>query len=109
MADQVRIVDDVLQGFFDNLEGQGILGCIDLIVLADHGMAPSPPGEQFFIMNDYVPNILNDARIYDGVFPTIRPKLDTEGNEKTQILLHRLYTLNISILLNVSVHEFRSI
>jgi ectonucleotide pyrophosphatase/phosphodiesterase family protein 1/3 len=61
------------------LEGAGILGCIDLIVLADHGMAPSPPGEKFLIMDDYVPNILNDAKIYDGVFPTIRPKLDTEG------------------------------
>lgn len=61
------------------MEGAGILGCVDLIVLADHGMAPSPPGEKFLIMDDYVPDILNDARIYDGVFPTIRPKLDTEG------------------------------
>lgn len=79
VADQVKSVDHELQLLFDMLEGAGILGCIDLIVLADHGMAPSPPGEKFLIMDDYVPNILNDARIYDGVFPTIRPKLDTEG------------------------------
>ncbi|KAI9555247.1 hypothetical protein GHT06_017762 [Daphnia sinensis] len=78
VADQVRIVDQELQALFDNMEQVGILGCVDVIVLADHGMAPSPPGEKFLIMNDYVPNILNDARIYDGVFSTIRPKLDTE-------------------------------
>ena len=42
-------------------------------------MAPTPPGEQFLILNDYVPNIGNDSRIYDGVFPTIRPNNDTEG------------------------------
>ncbi|EFX89997.1 hypothetical protein DAPPUDRAFT_190022, partial [Daphnia pulex] len=78
VADQIKSVDQELQILFDMLEGAGILGCIDLIVLADHGMAPSPPGEKFLIMDDYVPNILDDARIYDGVFPTIRPKLDTE-------------------------------
>lgn len=61
------------------MEQAGILGCVDLIVLSDHGMAPSPPGEKFLIMDNYVPNILNDARIYDGVFSTIRPKLGTEG------------------------------
>lgn len=73
---------------FDKIEAAGILGCIDVIVLADHGMAPSPPGKQFFIMNDYVPNIAKDARIYDGVFPTIRPKLDTEGNRALEKLPH---------------------
>lgn len=65
--------------FFSYLEEAGILGCVDVIVLADHGMAPSPTGEKFLILNDYVPNISNDARIYDGVFPSIRPYLDTEG------------------------------
>lgn len=77
--DQIKIVDDQLAFLLNNLEQKGILGCIDIIVLSDHGMAPTPPGEQFLILNDYVPNIGNDARIYDGVFPTIRPNNDTEG------------------------------
>jgi hypothetical protein len=31
---------------------------------------------------------LNDARIYDGVFPTIRPKLDTEGERNVWFFLY---------------------
>lgn len=79
LVDQIRNVDDQLAFLLDNLEQQGILGCLDIVVLSDHGMAPTPPGEKCLILNDYVPNIANDARIYEGVFPTIRPNNDTEG------------------------------
>lgn len=80
MADQIQTVDREIEVLFNNLDEAGILGCIDVIVLADHGMAPAPTGEKFLILNEYVPNISKDARIYDGVFPSIRPYLDTEGS-----------------------------
>ena len=64
----------------EKLEEVGILGCVDLIVLSDHGMASTPLGEKFLLLDDYVPNIGNDTLIYDEVFPAIRPKNDSKGN-----------------------------
>lgn len=77
--EQIREVDQQIQNLLTNLEQEGILGCVNLIILADHGMASTPPGEQFLIMEELVPNITKAARIYDGVIPSIRPHLDTEG------------------------------
>lgn len=79
MNDQIRRVDNEVKVFFSNLEQAKILGCVDVIILADHGMAPAPEGEKFVVMSDYVPDIKSSARIYDGVLPSIRPYLDTEG------------------------------
>lgn len=72
-------MDKEVQVLFDNMQKAGILGCVDVIVLSDHGMAPAPAGEKFLIMENYVPDIVSSSRIYDGVLPNIRPHLDTEG------------------------------
>ena len=63
----------------ESLEQAGILGCIDLIILSDHGMAPTPLGEKFLLLDDYVPNIGNDTIIFDEVFPAILPRNDSKG------------------------------
>ena len=72
-------MDQEIKFLLDGLEKEGILDCINIIVLADHGMAPSPNGTQIYLMENLVPGISNQARIYDGVGPTIRPNVDTEG------------------------------
>lgn len=85
MNDQIRRVDNEVQVLFDNMQKAGFLGCVDVIVLADHGMASAPSGEKFLILENYVPDIASSSRIYDGVLPNIRPHLDTEG------MLHVLF------------------
>jgi len=95
--DEIFRVDQEVKFLLDGLEQEGILGCIDIIVLADHGMAPSPNGTQFYLMENLVPGISNQARIYDGVGPNIRPYVDTEGifikRKSSQLfsILHFLY------------------
>lgn len=79
VVEQIQRVDREVQVLFDNLQVAGILGCVDVIVLSDHGMAPAPEGEKFLIMENYIPDIVSSSRIYDGVLPQIRPYLDTEG------------------------------
>ena len=79
MDDVIRDVDNQVQYLLDLMEKEGILGCVDLMVVADHGMANTPVDEQFVLLEDLVPNIKKDARIYEGTVPTIRPNQDTEG------------------------------
>lgn len=90
MNDEIFRVDQEVKFLLDGLEQEGILGCIDIIVLADHGMAPSPNGTQFYLMENLIPGISNQARIYDGVGPNIRPNVDTEG-----IFIKRLQLFSI--------------
>lgn len=92
MAEQIQRVDGEVQFLFTAMEQSGIIGCVDVIVLSDHGMAPAPPGEKFLLMNNYVLDIVKSARIYDGVFPSIRPYLDTQG---TSIQNAKYYSTDI--------------
>lgn len=80
MGEQITRVDLQLQALLNGLEQRGQLGCVDIVVLADHGMAATPFGEYVVIMEPFVPDLLSTTRIYDGVFPNIRPNTDTQGD-----------------------------
>ena len=95
-------MDEEVKFLLDSLEQEGILGCIDLVVMSDHGMASSPPGEKFLLMEDFIPNISNQARIYDGVVPSIRPNLDTEGMH-----ISLIYCSLFEFMENISYSLFR--
>ena len=55
---------------------------VNIIVLADHGMAEASP-EKAVNLTDYVPNILDYTKyISYGAFTTLKLKDQSEGKEK---------------------------
>ena len=80
VTDMIQQVDQQIEYLLDQMRNESILGCINLIILADHGMASTPYGKQVVSLNKLMPNITSIARIYDGIIPSIRPHKDTEGS-----------------------------
>ena len=80
---KLRRVDHMLQRLLDGLEERELLPCVNLIVLADHGMASSAGIPHNNIkLTDYIPNIYDVAYTYNGAFPRIDSKNKSEGEEK---------------------------
>lgn len=73
----------MLQRLVDGLEESGLRPCVNLIVLADHGMASSVGLPDHVIkLVDYIPNIYDVAYTFTGAFPRIDPKNKSEGEEE---------------------------
>lgn len=79
MDEAILKVDREIQYLLDGMKREGILGCVDMMVLADHGMASTPAGKQSLILEELIPNITTNARVYDEINPSIRPHKDTKG------------------------------
>lgn len=80
MDTQLQYVDQMLKRLVDGLTELAILDCVNLIILADHGMASSVGIPDYVIkLADYIPNIFDLAYTYTGAFPRIDPKNESEG------------------------------
>lgn len=85
MDEQLLYVDQMVQRLVDGLTGLGIIDCVNLIVLADHGMASSVGIPDYVIkLADYIPDIYDLAYTYTGAFPRIDPKNESEGEHKNE-------------------------
>ncbi|CAL4097065.1 unnamed protein product, partial [Meganyctiphanes norvegica] len=71
--DQLMHVDGMIQRLTQGLMDQGHAGCVNIIIIADHGMATSGDGTSFK-MTDYIANISDAAYTYPGAFSRINPK-----------------------------------
>ena len=78
--DQIVNVDQQIEALLQGMEESGILGCVDVMIVSDHGMASTPEEPNVLVLNDYVPDLPSTARVYDGVLPTIRPYNDSQGH-----------------------------
>lgn len=81
MNEQLQYVDQMLQRLVDGLEEKKLLPCVNLIILADHGMASSV-GLPVIKLKDYIPDIYDAAFTYTGAFSRISPKNKSEGKEE---------------------------
>ncbi|XP_069167904.1 venom phosphodiesterase-like isoform X2 [Procambarus clarkii] len=71
--DQLVYVDQMLARLLDGLEVLGLASCVNVIVLADHGMVESQVMASVIKLADYVPDIANTATVFTGAFSRIRP------------------------------------
>ncbi|XP_050729429.1 venom phosphodiesterase-like [Eriocheir sinensis] len=79
---KLEYVDRILQRLVDGLTERGIFECVNLIVLADHGMASSVGLPDHVIkLVDYIPDIDDLANIYTGAFPRIDLKNESDAAE----------------------------
>lgn len=76
--EQLIRVDLQMKRLLDGLEAAGLISCVNIILVADHGMAPSGP-EYVIKLSEYIPDISDEAYTFTGAFTRIDPKNDSEG------------------------------
>lgn len=69
---QLETVDELLNILMSNLYETGIHNCVNMIILADHGMSPQSCDRDVSLKN-YYPNITN-MLMFNGVFGQIFPQ-----------------------------------
>ncbi|XP_063883864.1 venom phosphodiesterase-like [Scylla paramamosain] len=80
---KLQYVDQMLQRLVDGLEERELLSCVNLIILADHGMASSVDLPDYVInLKDYIPDIYDAAYTFTGAFSRIDPKNKSEEVEQ---------------------------
>lgn len=65
------------------MAAKGILGCVDIIVVSDHGMASVPMNRNVVKLEEMVKDVASSAFCYDcaeGLTPTLRPINDSKSN-----------------------------
>ncbi|XP_050711522.1 venom phosphodiesterase 2-like [Eriocheir sinensis] len=73
-------VDDMVARLVKGLQARKLLDCVNLLILADHGMAEA--GQSRVIrLDQYIPNVENRTRFWDGIFGRMTP---LDGSEKTK-------------------------
>lgn len=83
MDAELEYLDQILLRLVDGLTQLGILDCVNLIVLADHGMASSVGIRDYVIkLVDYIPDVYDLAYTYTGAFPRLDPKNESDGKER---------------------------
>lgn len=72
-------VDSTLLYFLEGLEARNLIGCVNLLVLADHGMAAAGR-KRLIYLQDYIPSIDRETRFWNGVFPRFQRLDEASGN-----------------------------
>ena len=98
-------VDSQLQSLLKGMEDNGILGCVDIMVVSDHGMASTPQGKYFVLLKDFISDVATTTRTYDGVFPNIRPNTDTQGKTKFIMFLFTCHSIIFTKLWHEPDHQ----
>lgn len=68
----------MLKRLLDKLETLGLIPCVNIIVVADHGMASAGENRTIDLV-EYIEDIEQSAYIYSGAFGRINPKNDSDG------------------------------
>ncbi|XP_045625811.1 venom phosphodiesterase [Procambarus clarkii] len=77
-------VDAMVKRLVEGLAARNLLSCVNLMVMADHGMATA--GQQRVIRIDkYIPNVRNRTRFWNGVFGRMTPN-DASPKTKEEML-----------------------
>ncbi|XP_071548743.1 venom phosphodiesterase-like isoform X2 [Panulirus ornatus] len=75
--DELKRMDQILTRLMDKLEARGLLPCVNIIVVADHGMAPAGK-DRVINLAQYIPDISETAYTFTGPFTRINPKVESE-------------------------------
>lgn len=76
----MTVIDGEIRRLLDGLIQRNIANCVNLIVVSDHGMADSPPGERLVRLSEYIPDLDKTAITFYGPVTSIRLINDTKGN-----------------------------
>lgn len=79
--EQILKVDNQIEFLIDSMAAKGILGCVDIIVVSDHGMASVPMNRNVVKLEEMVKDVASSAFCYDcaeGLTPTLRPINDSK-------------------------------
>ncbi|XP_042858870.1 venom phosphodiesterase-like [Penaeus japonicus] len=76
----IMYADFMIQQLVSGLEARGLDSCVNMVVLADHGMAASG-ADKIIKLKDYVPDIYDLAYTYSGAFGRISLKNESEEVE----------------------------
>lgn len=77
----IMYADFMIQQLVSGLEARGLDSCVNMVVLADHGMAASG-ADKIIKLKDYVPDIYDLAYTYSGAFGRISLKNESEGEAR---------------------------
>ena len=82
MDEQIQNVDHQIELLLNSMSANGLLGCVDIIILSDHGMASVPLNENVVKLEDMVKEIRSSAYCFDcaeGLTPTLLPVNDSQS------------------------------
>ena len=71
-------MNTIIERLANGLIEKGLLDCINLIILSDHGMAPVGPAWTIDI-EDYIPDVYERAYVQTGAFARLDPKNKSDG------------------------------
>ncbi|XP_071537330.1 venom phosphodiesterase 2-like [Panulirus ornatus] len=74
-------VDAVMGRLLEGLVARNLLSCVNLLVVADHGMAEAGQ-ERVLRLDRYIPNLVNRTRFWDGIFGRMTPN---DRSQKTKV------------------------
>lgn len=79
-------VDSMVKLLIEGLQARSLLACVNLLLVADHGMAKAGP-DRIIRLDKYIPDLLNTTtRVWDGTFIRFEPK--DESTSASQNILY---------------------
>ena len=74
----LREVDKEISRLLNGLYQRNLLNCVNILLVADHGMADAGK-TRILRMQDFLPQIANETRFWDGIFSRFQPKDGSKG------------------------------
>ncbi|KAF0310573.1 Ectonucleotide pyrophosphatase/phosphodiesterase family member 1 [Amphibalanus amphitrite] len=79
--DAVDRVDAQLANLYNQLIEHGLLGCVDIVVVSDHGMASMREDCESVALDDFVPGLSSSSVYVNGPVARIRPHNESTVDE----------------------------
>ena len=82
--EQILNVDRQIELLVSKMTANGLLGCVDIMILSDHGMASVPFQKKVVKLEEMVKDIRKSAYCFDcaeGLTPTLLPVDDSQSNK----------------------------
>ncbi|XP_068207245.1 venom phosphodiesterase-like isoform X2 [Palaemon carinicauda] len=77
-------VDSMIKRLLDGIMARNLLSCVNLLIVADHGMAEAGP-EKVIRLDKYIPGVSERTRFYDGVFGRMTPNDGSHATKKQML------------------------
>lgn len=81
VKDAVARVDAQLASLYSQLMAHDLLGCVDVVVTSDHGMAAVREDCKSVILEDYVPGLSNMSTYVNGPVARVRPHNESQAGD----------------------------
>lgn len=105
MEEMLVHVDSMVKLLIEGLQARSLLACVNLLLVADHGMAKAGP-DRVIHLDKYIPDLLNaTTRVWDGTFSRFEPKDESTGMSQDVLYSTVYYCIHLSIFeMSLSPH-----